>query len=113
MAKLARASNQLHSGRQDSDRLDLLCYERVTFGNESIQLSGLLGNPVRSPLLIFTPGRACRLLDELSDVVAEDCDTVFKFRKRQIAVHEHAPWARCGSPEPSASAAGFPPDECG
>ena len=66
----------------DSDRLDLLCHERVAFGNESIQLSALLGNPVRGPLLIFTPGRACRLLDELSDIVAEDCDTVFKFRKR-------------------------------
>jgi hypothetical protein len=77
--RTSRISERGRRGRLG--QMDLLPRERVALANEFIELSALLGNPVRGPLLVLTPGRACRLLDELSDVVAEDCDSIFKFWK--------------------------------
>lgn len=69
----------------------LCTFPRVAILDQLFKFLGLLTYPVSGSLFILSAGGAGRLLDELTDIVSNDCDTIFEFRQRQVAAHNKFP----------------------
>ena len=60
----------------------LLPFQGIAVFDQLFKFFGLLLNPVGRPLLILSASGACRLLDQLTDVVSKNGNTIFEFGER-------------------------------